>query len=282
MMTCMGTRKRQKRVAGRQGHARRGGASLLRIGVALGIAALAGCAQAPPAAVKQIEQARQRVTTGDYAGGERLLSPVIAAYAQEPGVAEAYYLRGQCRLKSGQRHDASSDLKKGLVLANDRALQVWIEVQLANMAYDDGKYERARFFYELAADDLPERTPSDRALYQYGVALQRTQRFKEARQVFGEVYRRFPSSEYASYARRKQSWTDDYFTVQCGVFSDIARAHRHAAKLREVGINALAVPDPDRPRERYIVRVGRMRSYAQAEQMLERVRVHQPDAFIVP
>ena len=252
------------------------------LGVTLSAFATAGCAQAPPAAIKQIEQARMRVSGGDYAGGEQLLSPVIANYASEPGIAEAYYLRGQCRLASGRRDDADDDFKKGLVIADDRALQVWLEVQLANMAYDDNNYERARFLYELAADDLPNRAPSDRALYQYGVALQRTQRFAEARRVFEQVYRKFPSSKYAPHARRKQSWTDEFFTVQCGVFSQLDRAHQRAAELREKGINALAVPDPDRPRERYMVRVGRFRTYAQAEQTLEQVKPYQADAFVVP
>ncbi len=247
---------------------------------ALAVGLFAGCARLPAPAVNQISQARSQVESGQYGPAERLLTPVINQYIEYPQVAEAFYLRGQCRLKAGRREDARSDFNKGLVLADDRALQVWLEVQAANMAFDDDRYERARFLYELAIDDVPSGPPADRVLFQYGVCLQRTQNFREARDVFERVFREYPASSFATAARRKYNWDDEYFSVQCGVFSTKTRAQQMASDLRRKGIGALAVAEGGGGR--YVVRAGQYQTYAEAARMLDRVRSHQPDAFIVP
>ena len=247
-----------------------------------GIGLIAGCSQLPPQAVHQIEQARVMLDTQRYAACERQLSPIIEVHRRQTGIAEAFYMRGQCRLMAGKREEARRDFQAASRLAHDKDLLARIEAQLGNMAFDDVWYDRACEHYARALEHLPGEPPTDRVLYQYGVALQRSRRFAQARQVFAKVDSQYPASEFASAARGKQDWNGKYYAVQCGAYDRIDLARKAAARLRKSGINAIVFPIRRNGRTRHVIRVGRFQTYREVSRKLEQVRHVQPDAFIVP
>jgi tetratricopeptide (TPR) repeat protein len=257
---------------------------MCRIGVvvATGLIAVSGCNTLTAREHAQIEQARGALASGRFAQCEQTLDRIIQAHGESPAVAEALYIRGQCRLATARRTQAHQDFEAGRRLAKDDTLRANLEAQIGNMAYDDDRYQEACGYYARALEDLPKAPPTDRVLYQYAVALQRSQRFGDARRVFGEVVRRYPGSIHAAQAQRKQSFTGEEFFVQCGVFQQVEHANEMAARLRGAGFNALTSREIRDNGTRYVVRIGRFPSYDQARHTLERVRPMQSDAFIVP
>lgn len=243
---------------------------------------LAGCQEQSADTVKQLDQARADLAAKRYAQCERTLDPIISKYNKELHTATALYMRAQCRMMTDRRREAQRDLTTAMPLASDKLLRGYIDAQLGNLAFEDGSYSQAAMHYEDALDKLPDEPPVDRVLYQYGIALQRLGRFNDGRKRLEEVYTKFPTSEHAVSAKRKHDWDGDYFSVQCGVFSRIALAHQAAARLRQDGINALAVPEEGGGSRRYVVRAGRYSTYAEANRELARVQRQQPDAFVVP
>ncbi len=241
-----------------------------------------GCTQLPDSAVRQLDHAYKQLENKRYADCESTLNPVIKVYPTCAEMAPAYYMRGQSRLMQSQRESAKTDFKTACNLTSNREFRAWINAQLGNVAFDDQRFSEACMYYGRAVPDLPLLSPADRVLFQYGTSLQRSRKFTEARTVFAELLQCHPYSKHADEARQKYAWTGETFSVQCGSFSRMSSAENSAAKLREKGIDALAYPEHTADSKRYVVRVGRYRTHAEAHSVLERVRNVQPDAFIVP
>jgi len=249
---------------------------------AAGAALVGGCSQLPASARQQIALARTALTAGRFSSVEELLSPIIREYSGQHGTAVAYYIRGQSRLYAGAPDSARNDFQAGYRLARDAELRAVIDAQLGNLAFETGDYETACTHYGRAAARLPSNPPTDRVLYQHGVALQRLGRFPQARNQYAQLLHAFPLSEYADAARKRRDWPEPYFAIQCGVFTQEPAARTAAADLRARGLNAQSQPDAGPMSQRYVVRVGRYARYADAARELERVRPLVPDAFIVP
>ncbi len=249
--------------------------------VALG-GVVSGCAALPGPAVRQIREADAAYSAQRYAEADKILSPVIDDYMASPDIAEALYLRGLCRLRTGRSVEAQADLEGALERSQRPDLTDRLHTQLGNLEFDQERYNRAVGYYEDSYRDLPNRAPKDRVGLQYGLALQRLGRFGEAREVFNDVATHFTDTDFGAEARRKATWAHDYFTIQCGAYRDIAAAHRLAQTLKDKGVDALAVPEEGVSSKLYMVRVGRYRTYAAARQALPGVQRAQRDAFITP
>jgi tetratricopeptide (TPR) repeat protein len=242
----------------------------------------AGCVTVPPAAARQIEVAHEAYLAHQYGRAEGLLSPVISEHRDKPEIAEALYLRALCRLQTEQRAKAAGDLDAALAGSKRADLTALIHAQLGILCFEDGRYDRAVEHYRRAERDLPEGAPTDRVIYERGVSLQRAGHFDEARVALAEVFMRFPASSYAPRARRAYKWKRDYFTVQCGAFTKIATAHETAARLRQKGYEALAVPETRDGVKLHVVHAGKHRTYAPAASAAAAIRTFVPDAFVVP
>ncbi|NOX57281.1 MAG: tetratricopeptide repeat protein [Planctomycetes bacterium] len=290
------------------------------------IAALAGCQQLPPQAIQQIEQARGELKQRNYVKCEKTLNPVIASYQTHDGIAEALYMRGQCRLMKNQRRQGMRDLTTAQNVARDKRLRAWIEVQLGNVKFDDGSYRQARTLYESSLEELPEVPPTDRVMHQLALACERSGDRAESRRILARLKKTFPSSSYVSksYASKgsrtsarnsqfamanrskrnhstslaarstssrsttsrtrtpsSRSGSRSRFEVQCGAYARIDHAHQAAARLRQQGFDALAIPERRGGAVKHVVRVGRYDNYRDASRMLARVRKFHTDAFIV-
>ncbi len=282
------------------------------------IALVAGCQQLPPEAIQQIEQARGELQRRDYDKCEKILNPVIASYQTNDNIAEALYMRGQCRLMKNQRRMGVHDLTTAQHIAREKRLRAWIEVQLANVAFDDGSYPQARELYESALPDLPDSPPTDQVMHQLAMACEKTGDRTESARILGELKQKFPTSNYAAKNRnrtRTQPTTikprnrsnvrptskttliatsptpprtspprtspNGRFEIQCGAYARIEHAHQAAARLRQQGINALAIPESRGAGAKHVVRVGKYNTYREASRMLARVRKYHTDAFIV-
>jgi len=250
----------------------------------LAIAALAsdGCSRLPDGAVRQINEAHRAYQRRDYPRCERLVSPVIAEHRGQPDTAEAYYLRGLARLRTGRRDAAHGDFQAGRRIADRAELKALLDAQLGNLEYEAGHYQRAAAHYRRAEPGLPATPPTDRLLLRYGISLQRSGHFGEAKQVLAKLLLRFPSGRPAEQARRKVTWPHDYHAIQCGVYAQAASAKSAARRLRDQGVQATNWRETLNGTTRHVVRAGRFRSYAEAHRNLQQIRAVVPDAFVVP
>lgn len=243
---------------------------------------LAGCAELPAASKVQLTQARNAYDAGDFARCTQLVDPVIREHPKNPQTAEAFYLRGLARLRQHNRSESLDDFRKGEALARDPLLKALLDVQIANFAFDDDLYDQAAMRYSRAIKNLPDAPPIDAAMYRHGLSQMRSGKFDDGRKSLTELATRYPTSEFIRPAARALAWDGNYLTVQCGSFDNMDLAHKAAADLRRRQFDALAYPDPTSSHGRYVVRVGRFRTYGEARTVLNRVRTHVSDAFVLP
>lgn len=261
---------------------RLGGPHLRIVLVALSLAAPAGCTMLPEPAVRQIRSAHEAYKARQFDRAARMLSPVIRKHPDTPEIAEALYLRGLCNVRLRRRAAARTDLEKALLRSQRPDLTAFIRAQLGNLAFDQGKYTQAAALYAQAEDNLPPRAPTDQILYQYGLSLQRSGRFTDARFAFARVFTEFPTRPYAGPARRKYKWGHKYFTVQCGAFTKIQSARELANELKQQGFKARIIREVRDGAGLYVVQAGKYRTYAKAVTAAHGMRGVVHDVFIVP
>lgn len=246
------------------------------------VAVCGGCDRLPPGAVQQMRQGHRAYQHGDYARAEQLLSPVISAHAGEADVAEALYVRGLARLKSGQTDGARGDFQAALQVADRPELNGLLCAQLGNLDFEAGRYETATIQYRRAQPYLNDESPADRIMLRYGLSLRRCGRSREGKLVLLDLLSRFPGSSAAAEARRSLSHAGDAYSIQCGTYTMPANAEATAGRLRGQGFDASAWRETADGSTRYVVRSGSYQRRAEAELDLPRIRGVVPDAFIVP
>jgi len=249
---------------------------------ALALAGLSGCTMLPPQAIEQVRNAHQAYESKDYQQAVRLTSPVIRDYPESPDVAEAWYIRGLSHLRMNHRPTARADLEEALSRSQRPELTALARAQLGNMDFDEGNYSRAAERYAPADVALPSEPPTDHILYQYGLALERTGRFAEAKFPFAEVFTEYPRSGFAGAARRHYNWPHRYFAVQCGAFARLDSARQLTNQLADNGHAARIIKDDHAGGSRYVIQAGRFPRYADAQAAADAIRPVVTDVFIVP
>ncbi len=246
------------------------------------LAGLGGCTALPPGAVRQIENANLAYCARDYDRAVGMLTPVIRSHPDSPDTAEALYLRALCHIHRHQRDTARADLKRAISLSQRPDLTALISAQLGNLFFDEENYPQAAACYRHAIRALPRRRPTDQILYQYGLSLQRSGRFADARFAFGEILTDYGRSPHAASAQRKLAWPYEHFSVQCGAFSKLESARELAGELKARGFAPRVLQDPRAESTLYLVFVGEYSTYGAAVADLEAIRTVFHDVFIVP
>jgi tetratricopeptide (TPR) repeat protein len=244
---------------------------------------LVGCSQSRKTD-EQLDQARTALAAARYDQCARLLEPAFREGIPRRDLAEALYMRAQCRVRSGAREAARQDLRRALTAARTDALRALIRAQSGNLHFDDGAYAAAAGDYGRALNDLPRRPPIDRVMHQYATALERVGKTKQARRVRAELRTDFPRSRYVTggpVATATARSSGGGFAIQCGAFARSGAAGAVSDRLRARGFAPRVVTQPSARGTRHVVRVGRYASRSAARGALARVRGVIPDAFIV-
>ena len=252
------------------------------VGLGVLLAGLLGCGPLPPEAVQQLQQGQRHYEAGEYVEAVKVLDRFLAGWAATDAAAEAYYIRGQSYLKLGQPKRCRPDLERALTQCKRPELCANAHVALGSMDWAAGRTSAAIDHYRQALPNLPDRPPMDIVLYRLGVALQRAGQWSQAREHLAELIGRYPSSSVITAARRRFSWTYDYFTIQVGAYSSGNAAAKEVERLRKAGLKAEKRLDTRSGRPLHAVRAGQYPTYAQAERNLARVRRVAGDAIIVP
>jgi tetratricopeptide (TPR) repeat protein len=251
-------------------------------GLVIAMLAGAGCDRLGGEAMDQLQHADRAYRTSQYEIAERSATFVIRNAPSNPDTAEAYYIRGLSRLRMHHRASARADFEIALRRTKRQDLRSLLELQLANIHFDDNSYARAAGFYQHVVEVLPENVPAGPTWYRLGVSLQRIARFDRARAAFKQALEHRVDANLAAHCQRAISWMGDYFAIQCGAYSDGKRAREAANDLRHSGVQAEILRQPHVTKAPYLVLAGRYRDYSAARKALTRVQRVQTDAFMVP
>ncbi len=253
---------------------------ILALTVATGL--LAGCTQFGPGECESLRQASQLYGRGDLSGANVRLDRLIADHGQALEIGEAYYLRGLCRIRTGQEQAALVDFRQAIDHSKRPDLTAYARASLAAIYHRQGYWMQAADLYSDALPALPSQPPKDMIMFSAGVALQRAGRWKDAAMCFAELLRVFRDRPIAVQARQKAQWRHEYFAIQLGAFSEADRAESEVRNWQRRRVDAVQESVPRGDQNLWVVMTGRYPTYAQALEALKRVRTSVPDAYIIP
>ncbi len=253
------------------------------LSLALPVAAICfGCHGLPPSAVDRILKSEHAYRIARYDESQRLATSVIRSYPEEPDTAEAYYLRGLARVRSGDRAEANGDFRQAVRLCERSDLKSVLSTQLAHMLFEDHAFAgAARLYNQALKGPYPENcTPG--LWFRYALSLERSGAFCDARSAFQRVADQRTDARLSSAASTHLAWRHSYFTLQCGAYTRAERARAAAKMLKERGLDAAVVRSGRPGVASHLVHAGRYPDYVSARAALADIRRVQPDAFVIP
>jgi tetratricopeptide (TPR) repeat protein len=256
--------------------------SVVTLGLGLCLLACAGCVTVSPEGISLLQSANADYNSNRWPQAESQAAQFIQKYQNTPVVAEAYYLRGMSRVQQKQYASAEADFQKALEYSKRKDLTAKVHAILGYVAMIQDKPSKAVVHYRQAIAGLDERPPKDEIYYRYATSLQRIGQWDEARICLARVVDGYPGGEYASLAKRKLAWAGRFFSIQCGLYSQMNNADTQVGQLRQSGLDARRSMMLVGGEPRYVVYVGRYPTYQQACVDLARVRVVVKDAIVVP
>lgn len=243
---------------------------------------LSGCTIMGPAERQSLREASEQYNRGEVPAAVVRLDRLIRDYGSAPEVAEAYYLRGLCRMKMGQVRPAISDFENAVDKSQRDEVTARARASLGTIAFQNSEWGRAADLYAASVNHLPDQPPTDQILYDAGVALQRAGRWKEASFQFARILNRFRDRPIATEARRMAAWRHEYFSIQLAVFANADAAAASVSNFRARGLDAVQENLPRAGGAMWVVMAGRYALFADAVAALPRARQIQPSAFIIP
>lgn len=243
---------------------------------------LYGCPPRPLGAGDQtiFDQAQADLEAGRLTEAESRLSALIKANGDCNVLSELYYLRGVVRQKQGRDAEARHDFRLGATSRGIRKTQIFSAVALANMDFEAGRDASAISLYRQAIEIDMSDLPNDVILLRLGVALQRQGQWAEADDVLSQLISQHPRSPLAAQAQQRFQATA--FTVQAGLFTNRSNADSLAANLRSRGFPVSQTVTVSSGRTAYLVNVGRLRTFAEARQMAQRLQAAGVEGVIKP
>lgn len=226
------------------------------------------------------DQAQADMNAGRLTQAESRLTALIDSNGDCNVLSELYYLRGVVRQKQGRDAEARHDFRLGATSSGIRKTQIFSAVALANMDFEAGRDGSAISLYRQAlACDVAD-LPTDVILLRLGIALQRQGQWAEADDVLSQLISQYPQSPLAAQAQQRFQATA--FTVQAGLFTNRSNAEALAANLHSRGFPVSQTVAVSSGRTVYLVNVGRLRTFAQARQMAQRLQAEGVEGVIKP
>jgi tetratricopeptide (TPR) repeat protein len=251
--------------------------SFLILGLGLCLLACAGCVTVSPEGITLLQSANADYNSNRWPQAENQAAMFIQKYQNTPVVAEAYYLRGMSRVQQKQYASAEADFQRALESSKRKDLTAKVHAILGYVAMIQDKPSKAVGHYREAIAGLDERPPKDEIYYRYAIALQRIGQWDEARICLARVVDGYPTGGYAPLA-----WAGRFFSIQCGLYSQMKNADTQVGHLRQSGLDARRSMMLVGAEPRYVVYIGRYPTYQQACIDLARVRIVAKDAIVVP
>ncbi|OPX23976.1 MAG: hypothetical protein B1H04_03180 [Planctomycetales bacterium 4484_123] len=246
------------------------------------LALLAGCDGAvSPEGRKALLAASTAYQRGDDSTAITQAGKFLAMHPRLPASAEAYYIRGLARCRTGQTAAGKADLLTAIRLARRADLKAQAHAKLGELAYVGGELAEAERHYRAVLElGRPAAPPADQALYRVACILQRRGRWSEADLLLRRLRHLFAETPLAERARQRVGAR--FWSVQAGAFGRRPGAQELADRLRAAGLPARVDLELRGGKLMRLVLVGAYSTYQAASRVLPEVRKLRSDAFLVP
>jgi Tfp pilus assembly protein PilF len=204
----------------------------------------------------------------------------MARTPRSPFVSDARYWAGICALKLGDVAKARSYISRTYKRPRTAQLGSLALIGLADCDYAKGRFTDATAKYNRALDMAG--IQKARILYQLGMCDNRTGKLREAEQRFRKITTSYPNTKYADMAKERLKFSGTIFSVQLGAFSDRENAEDIRTKLARRALSPYIQPLNRKGKILHCVRVGRFKTWKQANEVRKKLKALQFDAVIVP
>ena len=228
----------------------------------------------------QLRQSARLVQKDSYAEAADKLRPLLEQEPPNPAASEALYLLGICNLNSGKTDQARRNFHQALDVTEIPILRHYLNLSLANLAFERGDYAKAGKLYGPYIDSLPRRSPFHWAHYRYGLALQTVGKWQQADVQFSRIMHLFPRSD--AYESAWQHFGHAHYTIELGRFPSPELAQEQKRQFPDLAdqIASAAIHEPDT--WSYVNNYGKFENFAQAKQALASIKQIAGQARIVP
>jgi tetratricopeptide (TPR) repeat protein len=258
-------------------------ASALLLGLALTLLGFStGCNSGSREHDEWIRAAEVDYKAARYDDAIGRMTRLIELSKDKPTICRAYYTRGLCYAKTGQRSAAYSDMKQAVKVQDTPDVTWRAFVVLGSLYFEDSRWDSAEKALAAALKRMKSPDPIDEVLFKLGQCYERLGRWQDAREPFERLVREFPKSRFHDDARRRLSINATHFAIQCGVFSTRNSADQLAGQLRSKGLDAYVKREPRGGRELNVVLVGKYARYEDLWRDVTRVRSYVPSAVLWP
>lgn len=254
-------------------------------------ASIAGCAPTGQRAAKDsLSEGYIALEQRQYDQAAAKADAFLDAVPAGPGSAEAMYLRGRAMEQSvtdasarPTEDQARTSLQaarvayiNALKLSPSPQLEAYTRASLGNVAYFQDDYQTAMQQWSAAYPQLDQPELKAWSLYRMGLCQQRLGQFVAADKTFTSVQQQFSTTEPGRRAQQKIGAKGFY--LQLATFRNTSNAERAVAGLRRQGV----VAERTSAQGMQQVRIGPMKTYAEAKSMKTRYAGEYPEAIIVP
>lgn len=224
--------------------------------------------------------AEEYFVLGDYEAAAREAAKTLSSESKEKD--KLYYISGTSLNKLG-RYELARENFKSLIENHPRSGYAPLaQLGLADSYYLSADYQNAAGAYEKYITVYPKSGAAATAYFRLGKCAQKEGRWRSARNYYQKVKAEYPLSFEARTASEALSDEILYFTVQVGSFGKKSNALKLCDELVKKGYDASILKARGEVPEVYRVRVGRLDTRAEAEELAKRLQAEDLPVKILP
>jgi len=226
------------------------------------------------------EAAYQAFQAGQYAQAVDGFTRYLRSCPTTPTRGEVYYYRGQALVHLNRQREARADFERAIGAEAPEPIRSFARAAIGNLYYEEGNDAKALEAYAPLFRSPRAEVPMDQVLLRTGVSLQRLGKWATADKYLQRLVETHPDTQAAAEARRRLHATG--FSVQTGAFASADAAQQEAARVRAAGFTP-RIETVRRGRQTLCtVQVGKVRTWAEAEGLAQRLRLGGFATVIVP
>lgn len=199
---------------------------------------------------------------------------------RSPYISDARYWAGICALKLGNVKKARAYISRTYARPRTALLGNLALIGLADCDYMENRFSAASSKYRQTLDRAG--TQKARVLYQLGMCSNRLGKLRDAQKYFREVTATYPGTKHADLAEEKLKFTGSVFSVQVGAFDSRENAETVRSQIARRRFSPYIQPISRGGKLLHCVRVGRFKTWKQANDFLRKLKAIGFDAVIVP
>ncbi|MDP2942847.1 MAG: MiaB/RimO family radical SAM methylthiotransferase, partial [Candidatus Omnitrophota bacterium] len=217
---------------------------------------------------------------GDYENAAREATKTLSSASKEKD--KLYYISGTSLNKLGRYELARENFKSLIENYSKSEYAPLAQLGLADSYYLSADYQNAAEAYEKYITGYPKSEAAATAYFRLGKCAQKEGKWQSARNYYQKVKAEYPLSFEAQMASRALSEEMLYFTVQVGSFGKKSNALKLCDELVKKGYDASILKMQSDGQEAYRVRVGRLDTRAEAEELARRLQAEGLPIKILP